>query len=113
MAKKSYSILPGVKLNSGKKGFTSVTIGKKGASVNFKLDNTPPSPEDLKRKRRANWRFLLRTLSIIFVILFGGILVGLLSQEGPIQYKGIIISSIGTVLGIFLWILGNRIMRNT
>ena len=33
--KKSIKLLPGVKLNLGKKGISSVSIGKRGATVNI------------------------------------------------------------------------------
>ena len=53
MAKSSFSILPGIKLNVGKNGFTSFTVGKRGRNVNFKLDNQPISTEEKKYKSRA------------------------------------------------------------
>lgn len=38
--RKSLKIAPGVKLNIGKKGITSVSIGKRGASVNINKKGT-------------------------------------------------------------------------
>lgn len=112
MAKKSYSILPGLKLNRGKNGFTSLTVGKRGSSFNIKLDTTPPSPEERKIRSRKSWRALLRGLSFLLITFFGVALIALLTQNGPTQYQGISLSALGIIAGILLWKLGNRIMRN-
>ncbi len=38
--RKSISIVPGVRLNIGKKGISSLSVGKRGASVNFGKNGT-------------------------------------------------------------------------
>lgn len=112
MARKSYSILPGLKLNRGKNGFTSLTVGKRGSSFNIKLDTTPISAEERKIKNRKDTRFFLRTLSILIFIPFGLAFVMLLTQDGPTQYQGLGLSALGIIAGVLLWKLGNRITRN-
>lgn len=96
--RKSLKIAPGLKVNIGKSGFTSVSIGKKGASVNINKKGTrstigiPGSglsyssykPHSQKYSQAEHspkkFSFLKLLLTLIFLFFMGIIVLGLFSS---------------------------------
>lgn len=97
--RKSLKIAPGLKVNIGKNGFTSVSIGKKGASVNINKKGTrstigipgsglsyssykPHSQNHNKVDNPPQRPSLLKILfTLVFIFFMGLIVIGLFSNK--------------------------------